>query len=133
VHDEGAYSMITTYCLDLPKVQDVQGYEKLIKETLLPVLGIIESYRYSVYIALLWLVFSVLVGVFASHVKGRSGIGFFFLSLFFSPVLAFLVALSVKTDWWARARKRGLKQCERCGRYVPREAVICHYCRGNFI
>jgi hypothetical protein len=42
----------------------------------------------------LWLVFAVVVGVAADH-RGRSGFGWFLLSVFISPLLAvlFLIAL----------------------------------------
>jgi hypothetical protein len=125
--------MIVLHWSDLPKIQDVRAYEKFAKDALLPIVQLIERYRYSGYVLLLWLLLSVLVAIFASRIKGRSGVGFFLLALFLSPLLAFLVALIVRTDQWAAARKRGLKQCEHCGRYVPREAVTCRYCRGNFI
>jgi hypothetical protein len=125
--------MIVLHWSDLPKIQDVGAYEKFAKDALLPIVRVTERYRYSGYVLLLWLLLSVLVAIFASQIKGRSGVGFFLLALFLTPLLAFLVALIVRTDRWAAARKRGLKQCEQCGRYVPREAVTCRYCRSNFI
>jgi hypothetical protein len=64
---------------------------------------------------LLWIALAALVAVFASYVKGRSGVGFFFLALVPSPVIAFWIALLVRTDRVAVARRRGLKQCQQCG------------------
>jgi hypothetical protein len=39
---------------------------------------------------ILWIVFSVLVGLYADS-KNRSGIGYVFLSLLLSPVIGFIV------------------------------------------
>jgi hypothetical protein len=39
-----------------------------------------------------WLIFAVLVGVFASK-RGRSGFGYFILSVVLSPLIGFLIAL----------------------------------------
>ena len=43
---------------------------------------------------LCWIVFAALVGWYAST-RGRSGVGFFFLSLLVSPLIGFLIALIV--------------------------------------
>ena len=45
-------------------------------------------------IIILWFIFSAFVGVYADK-KGRSGGGYFFLSLLLSPIIAFcIVALA---------------------------------------
>ena len=118
---------------DLPKIQDLEAYERPIRDAAFAAFRIIGSYRYITYVVALWILLSVLVAVFASRIKGRSGIGFFTLGLLLSPVIAFLIALLISKNWGAWIVKRGLKQCERCGRFVPREAVTCQYCRGTFI
>jgi hypothetical protein len=43
-----------------------------------------------------WLAFSVIVGVFASQRRNRSGFGWFVLALLISPVLAFLLCAAMK-------------------------------------
>ena len=47
-------------------------------------------------IAALWIGFSILVGLFASQRRNRSGVGWFLLALLVSPFLAILAALIVK-------------------------------------
>lgn len=42
-----------------------------------------------------WLVFSILVGVLADT-RGRSGLGFFFLSAFLSPLVGLIVVLVIQ-------------------------------------
>jgi hypothetical protein len=81
-----------------------------------------------------WLALAVLVGVFAdSH--GRSGIGFFFLSVLMTPVFSFIVALVVAIAWpitkvtEAKALKSGeMKKCPSCAELVKMEANICKHC-----
>ncbi len=41
---------------------------------------------------ILWIFFAALVGIYANK-KGRSGIGYTFLSILISPVLGFIVVL----------------------------------------
>jgi hypothetical protein len=45
-----------------------------------------------------WLAFSVIVGVFASQRRNRSGFGWFVLALFISPVLAFLLCAAMQAN-----------------------------------
>ena len=45
-----------------------------------------------------WLAFSVIVGVFASQRRNRSGFGWFVLALLISPVLAFLLCVAMKEN-----------------------------------
>jgi hypothetical protein len=57
----------------------------------------IEVYNYqNLYMFyIVWLVLAILVAVYASQ-KGRSGIGFFFLSVLLSPLVGLIVAFVVK-------------------------------------
>src|SRR6185437_3221318 len=82
-------------------------------------------------ILLFWILLAVLVGVYAAN-KGRSGAGFFFLSLLLSPLVGFLIALLSKPNREAAAQKSGLKKCPRCAEYVQPEAAVCRFCGHEF-
>src|SRR5262245_29738527 len=67
-----------------------------------------------------WVFFAILVGVFASNRRGRSGGGWFLLSLLISPLLAFLFAVVCKNLL--------LRRCPICAEDIKREARICLHC-----
>lgn len=85
-------------------------------------------------IFVMWLIFAVLVGVFASS-KGRSGIGFFFLAVLLSPLIGFIVALVVspiRANTEAKAIESGdLKKCPNCAEFVKVEAKLCKHCHSE--
>ena len=85
-------------------------------------------------IILFWLVFSVLVGVWASN-RGRSGLGYGLLSLLISPLITFLVLLvigpsreTMESDAIAAGEMR---KCPRCAELVKAEAKLCRYCHSE--
>lgn len=85
-------------------------------------------------IVIFWLILAILVGVFAGS-KGRTGVGLFFLSLLFSPLIGFIIALVVspKTKVTeANALKSGeMKKCPNCAELVKTEAKICKHCSND--
>ena len=78
-----------------------------------------------------WVVLCVAAGVYASS-KGRSGVGIFFLALFLSPLVGFVVAVVMQPDAAAAAESKGMKRCPDCSEFVQAEARICRFCRHEF-
>jgi ribosomal protein L32 len=79
-----------------------------------------------------WVLFSVAAGVFASN-RGRSGIGWFFLSLLISPLLG-LIFVAVMKDLsrpGAASSQPGPGthvKCPACAEYVLPDAKVCKHC-----
>ena len=74
-----------------------------------------------------WFMFSVLAGVIASS-KGRSGIGFFLLSVFLTPLVGILAAAFMpRID--SNAPKPGTQiKCPDCAELILKEAKVCKHC-----
>ena len=84
-------------------------------------------------IAIAWGVFAVLAGFFAVR-RGRSGFGYFLLSLILSPlIVAILLAVlpinqdQIDRDDLAEGKK---KRCPHCAEIVLPGAKTCRYCGG---
>ena len=84
------------------------------------------------YWFLLWwlqLVLSLAVAFYADR-HGRNAFGFFFLGLFFTPILAFLFA-TINPNKAAIARRAiasGLRMCPFCAGQIKAEAIKCQHC-----
>jgi hypothetical protein len=81
---------------------------------------------------LFWLLFAVAVGVYASN-RGRSGFGWFFLSLIISPLLG-IIFCAVSKDL-SKAGKNATEpslathvKCPACAELVLPEAKVCKHC-----
>jgi hypothetical protein len=72
-----------------------------------------------------WFLLSLLVAIIAD-VRGHSGIGWFFLSLFLSPLLGLILALVLQGKKSGDGRKRG--PCWRCRELVVIGATTCRFC-----
>lgn len=79
-----------------------------------------------------WLAFSVVAGVIASS-KGRSGFGYFCLSLVLSPLIGIILAVALPRVGDA-AREPGAPtpethvRCPDCRELVLSEARVCKHC-----
>jgi hypothetical protein len=87
-------------------------------------------------VALLWLVFSAVVGITARQ-RGRGMMGWMMISIVISPLLGFVLLMMLK-DLAAQEFMESVTQdmelthvkCTHCAEYVLPEATVCTYCGG---
>jgi len=82
------------------------------------------------FVFVTWLVLSGAAAAYASN-KGRSGVGIFFLSLFLSPLVGFVVAVAMGPDQQKLAAARGMKKCPECAQFVQADARTCPFCKKD--
>jgi len=73
-------------------------------------------------IFLLWMILSIIPAVIANK-KGRSGVGWFFLSLLISPILAGIIVVAL-----GPVEGGNLRKCPYCSEMVKSDASICRHC-----
>ena len=86
------------------------------------------------FIIVLWLIFAALVGGYASG-KGRSGFGFFLLSLIISPLICFIILLVIGDKNGAQSVGKVIsapvKKCPKCAERILLEANFCKHCSSD--
>lgn len=82
-----------------------------------------------------WFIASIIVGIIASS-KDRSGLGYFFISLFFSPLLIGILILVLPSLKEQAIRISGEEaspkthvRCPDCRELVRMDANVCKHCR----
>jgi hypothetical protein len=85
-------------------------------------------------LVLVWVILSVLVGVYATS-RGHGFFASFCISLILSPLIAFLILLVRKPNTKAIEERAiadgGSRKCPQCAELIKAEAIVCRYCNAR--
>jgi len=76
----------------------------------------------------IWVGLAILISYYYKQ-KGLNSVPGFLLSLFASPVIAFIVGMLLSPD--SKVLEK-LKKCPQCAEFVKPEAKICRFCNYEF-
>lgn len=84
-------------------------------------------------IVIVWFALSVVAGIVA-HSRGRSGFGYFMLSLLLSPLVGLILVALLPAEVQVPKAGDGVhRKCPMCAELVKLEALRCRHCGGELV